>query len=290
MTRSVLVTLYLSAFIISLSGCSHLPNAPRTSSSAIEDATELQSYMLSSANAPALQIAYDKSRRDTFIDNKVILINLRFSEFVTTLAANKKSLDAGHDILSLGLSVAGTLVGGVQSKENLAAAASLVSGSKIAIDKHFYFEQTIPVLITSMENKRKEVLIRILQGRQNSYESYPMAQAQTDLAEYEAAGSLTGALRGLATQASARQTELDAQLSSLIPATKAQIDAARDASAAVAAIIQRNDLAEINRALRSVGAEKYDYSAVADAAKALEVEVRKMKPADTPKWKAALNF
>lgn len=284
---------YSIFLLLSLSGCAALnQDASKTDLGLNPSIDTIKRYTETMMATPSATAEYSLVQRNNFIDNQVMLFNIRYVEYVKKLGIGKKSLDTTYDVTSLGLSLAGTLVGGVQAKENLAAAASLLTGTKLAVDKNFYFDQALPVLVAGMENRRKEVLVRILPGRQSPLSSYSLAQAQTDLAEYEMAGTLDGGIRSLQKQAGAQQERLDARLEALIPATANQIEDKKRINQRIAELkADPNSLAEINRILRVLDSQANQYTTVSDAAADLEARFRnRIQLADLPLWKSALQI
>ncbi|HEY0587768.1 MAG TPA: hypothetical protein VGD52_16655, partial [Pseudoduganella sp.] len=168
----------LFVMVLICTGCSTavLNGAPRMDGS-VQDNMKIVANRLQLAQETKKYETDTIATRNAIIDSQIIVANANYVEFITSLGADKRSLDAAVDVSQLFISVAGTLVGGIQSKENLAAAASLIGGTKIAVDKHFYFNQTLPALITSMNNRRKEILLRIIVGRRSNMQFYPTISA-----------------------------------------------------------------------------------------------------------------
>lgn len=275
-----------------ISGCATVTNggAPAQSFKIEDDIKALEAAFGPSVSIKQYYDATDKlAARNEFIDGRLALYNIRYIEFIRNLGASKQQLDAATDIFLLGLNIAGTLVGGTQAKTNLAAAAALVTGSKTAIDKHFYFEKTVPALVATMNAQRKTVFLKILEGRNAPIEGYPLAQAIADLYDYEMAGTLLGAIDVIQTDAGVKGAAIDKEIRNLTAASAGVIIDARKINAAVSALLKDSTkLAEINRVLKEVGAPKSDFTAFDEAAQALEAAFRSMKPADTQKWAKAL--
>jgi hypothetical protein len=150
-----------------------------------------------------------RAARDKIITGRITLINLNYNQFVAQFSVKKESLDFGTEVTELGLNLATTAAGGAETKTILGAVASGVTGSKLAVDKNFFFEKTVPVLITSMNAQRKEALLPILTGMNNNTDQYPLTQALSDLDAYYFAGTFIGALQAI--QADAGSKDVQAQ-------------------------------------------------------------------------------
>ena len=83
---------------------------------------------------------------------------------------------------------------------------------KLAIDKNFFFEKTVPVLITTMNAQRKVALAPLALGMTSDTEVYPLAQALSDLDSYYLAGTFIGALQAIQAEAGAKDKEAEAHL------------------------------------------------------------------------------
>jgi predicted small lipoprotein YifL len=156
-----------------------------------------------------------RDARDKMIDVRLALINLNYIQFIAQFSVTKESLDFGTEVTELGLNLATTAVGGAGTKTILAAIASGVTGSKLAIDKNFFFEKTVPVLITSMNAQRKVALAPILIGMTNSTHTYPLTQALSDIDAYYFAGTFIGALQAMQADAGAKEAQAEMNLQSI---------------------------------------------------------------------------
>ena len=138
-----------------------------------------------------------KTARDKIITGHVALIDLNYNQFIARFSVTKESLDFGTEVTQLGLNLATTAVGGAETKTILAAVASGVTGSKLAVDKNFFFEKTVPVLITTMNAQRKVALAPILIGMTNNTDDYSLTRALSDIDGYYFAGTFIGALQSI---------------------------------------------------------------------------------------------
>jgi hypothetical protein len=195
-----------------LSGCG-TPGCPRQSYNKKNQIRQLekefekpnlitQYYALTNATE-----AIKRAERDKIITGRITLINLNYNQFVARFSVRKESLDFGTEVTELGLNLATTAAGGAETKTILGAVASGVTGSKLAIDKNFFFEKTVPVLITSMNAERKTALLPIMVGIGKSTDEYPLTQALSDLDTYYFAGTFVGALQAIQADAGAKEKQ-----------------------------------------------------------------------------------
>jgi hypothetical protein len=151
--------------------------------------------------------------RDRIIAGRIALIDLNYNQFVSQATANKQFWDTAVDIALLATSIAGTAAGGEGAKTVLAAAAAGLAGSKTAIDKNFFYEQTVPVLVASMNAQRKVALIPLHDGAKLDVTEYPLTRALSDLNNYYFAGTFLGALQAIQADAGAKERAADIRLS-----------------------------------------------------------------------------
>ena len=204
----------LLAAITLLSGCA--TGFPRTSYDPKQQITQLETEF----NKPELvtnyfHVATETERRgirDKIITGRLTLMNLNYNQFVAGFSVTKQTLDASTEITELGLNLATTAVGGAGPKTVLAAISAGVTGSKLALDKNFFFEKTVPVLVTSMNAQRKLALAPILIGMTNSTLVYPLPQALSDLDAYYFAGTFIGALQAIQADAGAKEKVAETNL------------------------------------------------------------------------------
>lgn len=161
---------------------------------------------------PAQKVA----ARNRFVMGRIVQIDLRYIDFIRTMTNDRQQLDAATDLATFTINVAGTLVGGVRSGKNLAAAAAVIGGTRETIVKDFYYEKSMDALVGTMNAQRKEVLVSILSGlKADSVEQYPFELALTQLHEYYMAGTLSGALRFINTASAEKEKASEARIQKL---------------------------------------------------------------------------
>ncbi|QNA89886.1 hypothetical protein G4G28_17815 [Massilia sp. Dwa41.01b] len=164
--------------------------------------------------------------RNRFVMGRIAQIDLRYIAFIRGLTADRQKLDAATDLASLSINLAGTLVGGVRSGKNLAAAAAAIGGAKQTIVKDFYYDKSLDALVGTMNAQRKAVLVGILQGLKTpSVEQYPFELALTQLHDYYMAGTINGALRFINSASAEQEKSSDAAIERLavLPASSQKI-------------------------------------------------------------------
>src|ERR1035437_5100372 len=179
-------TAMLALILLLLCGCQTFKNAgaPDASFDIDKDLKQLAKHFGEADTISAFYNAPSAEARNRFIAGRLVMMNIRYIQFVSKTTSEKQLLDSASDILVLSLNLAGTSVGGAAAKTVLAGIAAGVTGSKVVVDKTFFYEKSIPALVATMNAQRKQVLIPILEGAKKSLEEYPFDQAVTDLHAY----------------------------------------------------------------------------------------------------------
>jgi hypothetical protein len=150
--------------------------------------------------------------RNEFVAGRLTLINLQYIKFIRGFAATKSQMDSAFDLLITGVGLATAVTGGEAAKAALGAAAAGLGATRTSIDKNFFYEKTVPTLITAMNAQRKVVLVSIIEGIKRDIENYPLAQALSDLSEYYFAGTFVGALQAIQKDAGAKEEAADKKI------------------------------------------------------------------------------
>ena len=139
-------------------------------------------------------------------------MNIQYIKFIRRFAVEKAQLDTAADVLIIGVNLAGALVGAASTKGILAAISGGTAASRISINKNFFHEQTVPVLITAMNAERKTALIPIFDGIGKTLDEYPFAQALSDLNFYYHAGTFIGALQAVQKDSGVKEDVADRKI------------------------------------------------------------------------------
>jgi len=108
-------------------------------------------------------------------------------------------------LLIAGVGLATTVSAGAAAKAALGASSTGLGATRTSIDKNFFYEKTVPALITARNAQWKVALVPILEGTKRDTEGYPMALALSDLAEYYYAGTFTEALQAIEKDAGVKE-------------------------------------------------------------------------------------
>jgi len=218
-------------------------------------ATEAENATEDAEKVPAT--VNKKELRNQFISQRLTLINIQYIKFIRRFAVEKAQLDTAADVLVIGLNLAGTLVGAASTKGILAAISGGTSASRTSINKNFFHEKTVPVLVTAMNAERKEALVPILRGIGRTIDAYPFAQALSDLHIYYQAGTFIGALQAIQRDSGAKEDKADDDIQRLIVGPVAEeLQIRRKAAAAFVKTLDPTELDTLATALgKTTGAD-----------------------------------
>ncbi len=175
----------------------------------LKQLTKHFSPAISISNYYALGTNATPRDRNEVISGRLVMINLEYLRWLRTMTADKQLLDTASDVLILSLNLAATATGGATAKTVLSAISAGITGSKTAIDKHYYYDKTLPALVSAMNAQRKTVLTNLLAGMSKPLTDYTFEQALADLQDYYQAGTLLGAVTAVQADAGAKEKEAD---------------------------------------------------------------------------------
>lgn len=247
------ILIFLIAGSIILSGCGHLRHASGNPKSVnliknkkdekdlihlIQDA-ENRYYNITKTPktgipAPNLTInpaATKEVYREIYGSKMLELIDLKYDNFRASLVGMRKGFDASSDILAVTLDSGAALFKPDSTKSILAALSGLTTSSKTSINKTYFYEQTLPLLISQMDANRETVLQNIYAGLKTDVTTYPLHQLRHDLTRYLHAGTVDGAITASLQQATQQkknaQEGIQKQLEDEIKDSKSRIQQAQ---------------------------------------------------------------
>jgi hypothetical protein len=147
--------------------------------------------------------------RNRVVSSYLMAADAKYDEFRRDISKSIKGGNVAFDLATLGL----TGVASVWAKaaDELAAAATVMAGSRASLNKELYFERTLPILLSLMDSSRLKVRSDILKGLSEPESTYTMQDAFSDIWRYQAAASIDGAIQQAAGAAAdeAKQVKLD---------------------------------------------------------------------------------
>lgn len=219
--KNLIVSLIMFTCALLLSGCETINSsgAPKQSFNIDKDIEALAGQFNAPSTIPAYYLTKEEQRldaRNRFITGRLALIDLNYLQYLRALTTDKQQLTIGAELANMSLGIAGTLVGGIRAKTNLAAAATGLNGTKSTVDKEIYYEKSMDAIIGSMNAARKELLVGILRGLATTrVNDYPFEFAVVRLDEYYMAGTIKGALTFITTEAAAKEKASDIEIKNL---------------------------------------------------------------------------
>ncbi len=210
---SLLTTAVAAAMM--LSACTALSGYPPESGDPDAELAALQTYFdpntIPKYNAET-DPAQRKRLRDEVVYGRLRAYDINYKKFVKALTGGNNLFSIGTDWLVIGLNAAGATVGGEAAKSALSASSAGVVGAKGSVDKNLFYEKTLPAIVAQMEARRMAALVPIEKGLAQSDTEYPLYKALSDLAAYDAAGSIPGAITGIVENAGSTASQAQEQL------------------------------------------------------------------------------
>lgn len=188
-----------SACIIILncvSGCASLTGYPVDPINSDAELAALRGF--NGSEQVALYFQTDPSRRqalrDLIVYARLAAYDIEFQNFQADLNKEANLGNLAGDFAVLTLTGLGATTGGAATKAALAAAATGVTGARLAINKDLFFSQALPAVLAQMAASRAERRAEIERGLALPDGVYPLPAALLDLNKYRDAGSIPTAL------------------------------------------------------------------------------------------------
>lgn len=198
----MLFRLLFPLIVLSLTGCAATGGYPDNPVDLATDLAPLKAYFDANEIAAYQAMAPNDPRRlplrNEIIYGRVAAYDVEFTEFQQRLNRERLIPDAAADTAVAVMGGAGAALSSAATKTALLAATSAVTGAKGAIDKDIFYSQTMSVLFAEMAANRASVLAAIDKGTALPDASYPLTRGLIDTASYRDAGSIPGALDGIA--------------------------------------------------------------------------------------------
>ncbi|MCI0736629.1 MAG: hypothetical protein L0Y50_10225 [Beijerinckiaceae bacterium] len=179
-----------------VSGCASLTGYPVDPINSGADLAVLRGF-----NGPeqvALYFQTDPSQRQALRDQivyaRLAAYDIEFQNFQADLNREANLGNLAGDFAVLTLTGLGATTGGAATKAALAAAATGVTGARLAINKDIFFNQALPAVLAQMSASRNETRAEIERGLALGIVQYPLPAALLDVNKYREAGSIPIAL------------------------------------------------------------------------------------------------
>jgi hypothetical protein len=169
-----------------------------------------------------------KEARNLYIDQRISLADLEYTKYLKYITGVKNGVDAGSKIVVGALGAVGAIAGGGTAQAVSAASAATTAASG-AIDVTYFYNQTMPAMISAMNASRKDAFSRITDGKLKEIGDYSVYAAASDLNDYYFAGTLPGAAVSIQNNSSAQTSNANQKIAtaSVTPSATAKLNAGR---------------------------------------------------------------
>jgi hypothetical protein len=148
---------------------------------------------------------HSKEGRNELIYRLIFIADYRFSKYEADLMTGRAAGDTATDIAVLGLTSAASITPYAGTARILSAIAGGLTGSRAVLQKNFYQNQTVSVLLDRMRALRKERFNQIVLNLQQPYSQYPVELAVLDTLDYFNRGTMLGALQDISDTTAIKQ-------------------------------------------------------------------------------------
>jgi hypothetical protein len=264
-----------------VSGCAIFRDggAPKQSFDVEKDLEQLAAKYKEATSIAEFYKNPSEAARNEFVTGRLVMMNIRYIEFIRTMTREKQLLDAATDILLVSLNLTGAGISGETAKTIFSSLAAGIGASKIAVDKNFYYEKTVPALVASMNAERAAVLEGITANLKKPLTLYPFTDAVTDVQRYYEAGTLLGAINSIQRDAASKQAKATENIAILKDLTQEDIDRKGSMTKAIGNL-KDADLQNAQATLAELNPQVAAPTKIDDAKLALQREVRQRRSPD----------
>src|SRR5262249_28286306 len=153
-----------------------------------------------------------KALRNEIIYARLAAYDIEYAKFQQAIYSERTLTDTTGDLTILVLSALGASLASTATKTALAASVTAVGGAKASIDKNLFYDRTLPALFAQMDANRAKALVGIEGCAADFDDRCPLTKAIVLLNAYREAGSLPGAVSGIALSAGIQRDNAMAQI------------------------------------------------------------------------------
>lgn len=142
-------------------------------------------------------LEHARVERNQILTELLNIIEAEHGEYERSMLFRKSTTEMIFDFAELGLSGAGTVVGGASTKAILAAIATGTKGAEISVNKRVFHDQAIEAIQAQMRAAQKSRKAQIIESMQTNVLAYPLELGLADVVEFYYDGTLTRAFQAM---------------------------------------------------------------------------------------------
>jgi hypothetical protein len=150
--------------------------------------------------------AMARIERDQILYELMAIIEAEHGEYERSMIFRKSTADMVFDFLELGLSGAGAVTGGAETKAILAAIATGTKGAEISVNRRVFHDQAVEAIQAQMRAAQKSRKAQIIESIQKTnVVEYPLDLGLSDVVEFYYDGTLARAFQSMVRDAKKKE-------------------------------------------------------------------------------------
>jgi hypothetical protein len=187
-----------------------------------------------------------KRERDQILGELMYIIDADHGDFERSMQAHATAFEVMSDFTVLGLTGAGAVTGGAETKAILSAIASGVMGAQLSVNKRVFRDKTIEALQAQMRAAQTQRKAEIISRMKQTTDDYTLELGLSDIVQYYYDGTMTRALQNMVADAKEKEKKAESSVSAnllLLKASPVEITTVEGLTDQLGALVKNPDQA-----------------------------------------------
>ena len=187
-----------------------------------------------------------RRERNQILGELMYIIDADHGDFERSMQAHATAFEVLSDFTVLGLTGAGAVTGGAETKAILSAIASGVMGAQLSVNKRVFRDKTIEALQAQMRAAQTQRKAEIISRMKQTTDDYTLELGLSDIVQYYYDGTMTRALQNMVADAKEKEKKAESSVSAnllLLKASPVEITTVEGLTDQLGALVKNPDQA-----------------------------------------------
>jgi hypothetical protein len=187
-----------------------------------------------------------RRERNQILGELMYIIDADHGDYERSMQAHATAFEVMSDFTVLGLTGAGAVTGGAETKAILSAIASGVMGAQLSVNKRVFRDKTIEALQAQMRAAQTQRKAEIISRMKQTTDDYTLELGLSDIVQYYYDGTMTRALQNMVADAKEKEKKAESSVSAnllLLKASPVEITTVEGLTDQLGALVKNPDQA-----------------------------------------------